>query len=289
MVEDRSSGFDANNRQTWQLASTIATFSATACWTDPGEAEAIGVVAMAVKDQPILDVGVGAGRTADIFREVSTDYIGVDYTPEMIERSRLNHPDLHFEVCDVRDLSRFRDQQFGLVNFSFNGIDAVPHADRSQAIAEMFRVTRVGGSVLYSTLNKDGILYTARPWAPPGFPVSDGARWSHLVRHPTRVARHVAGLIWQSRRSSTPFRRGLKNWRELRRLAEDHDTWAVGVLDAHDFGVVCHFTTLSAAIDEIVTAGYVLREIYDKSGQTLSAEQEASGTEWFHMLAVREK
>ena len=79
----------------------------------------------------MLDLGVGAGRTAYTFAAITRDYVGLDFAPGMIERARRAVPEdehTHFAVQDVRDLSPWHGRGFGVVLFSFNGLDAVPPA-----------------------------------------------------------------------------------------------------------------------------------------------------------------
>jgi ubiquinone/menaquinone biosynthesis C-methylase UbiE len=57
----------------------------------------------------LLDVGVGAGRTARQFAELSYEYVGTDFSSAMVETCRARFPQFRFEVGDVRDLSRFAD------------------------------------------------------------------------------------------------------------------------------------------------------------------------------------
>src|SRR5512142_6987 len=111
---------DALNRATWSDERTLAEFVTLEGWTDAGERVALARVAPDVRGRPILDVGVGAGRSASILQLLSDDYVGIDYTPAMVEAFRRNHPRLTVYEADARDLSRFDDGRFALVYFSFN-------------------------------------------------------------------------------------------------------------------------------------------------------------------------
>src|SRR5688572_4908867 len=54
----------------------------------PHEQQAIDSVADEVRGQPILDIGVGAGRTVGALTQVSSDYLGIDYSAEMVAACR---------------------------------------------------------------------------------------------------------------------------------------------------------------------------------------------------------
>ncbi|HBD34124.1 MAG TPA: SAM-dependent methyltransferase, partial [Cupriavidus sp.] len=109
---------DTINRKAWRSWGARRWFKILSDWTDPGEAAAIAFVADAVRDTPILDVGVGGGRTVPMLRKLSQHYEAIDYMPEMVEICQHNHPDIRVSQMDARDLSAFEDNTFGLVVFS---------------------------------------------------------------------------------------------------------------------------------------------------------------------------
>ena len=109
----------------------------------------------------MLDIGVGGGRTTKHFAAIVGDYIGIDYSAEMIaacrKRFAASSQTALFEVCDARDLSRFQDNSFDFVLFSFNGIDYVSHADRLKVFQEVSRVGKAGGYFCFSSHNLQGL------------------------------------------------------------------------------------------------------------------------------------
>ena len=133
----RAADLDTINRNTWKLPGTVRVYEHLEGWTDPGERAALEHVADEARGVPVLDIGVGAGRTIPLLRAMSPDYVGIDYTAEMVTACRARHPDARIEHMDARDLGRFRDGQFGLAVFSFNGIDAVHVDDRQQVLREV--------------------------------------------------------------------------------------------------------------------------------------------------------
>jgi len=119
------------------------------------EALALSHIADEMGGQPILDLGVGGGRTVQALRNISEDYIGLDYTQDMVSSCRENYPDVEFVHADARDLSRFKDDSFALVVFSSEGLCMVGHNDRLIILAEVQRVLRAGGVMMFSTYNRD--------------------------------------------------------------------------------------------------------------------------------------
>jgi ubiquinone/menaquinone biosynthesis C-methylase UbiE len=106
----------------------------------------------------MLDIGVGGGRTTQHFSEVTAEYTGIDYSAEMIAACHQRFPGTTatFQVCDVRDMSRFEDDSFDFILFSFNGIDYISHTDRLKALREIQRVGKPGGYFCFSSHNLNG-------------------------------------------------------------------------------------------------------------------------------------
>src|SRR2546423_13692484 len=91
----------------------------------------------------MLDLGVGGGRTTLHFAKWAREYIGTDYSENMIGECRRRfsaYPDhISFAVCDARSMEMFASGFFDFVLFSFNGIDYVAHADRLKILKEIRR------------------------------------------------------------------------------------------------------------------------------------------------------
>jgi len=98
-----------DHRRAWSAPSTVQSFRDREGWTDPGERAAFECVRADAADQPILDLGVGAGRTVSLLRSISRDYVGLDYTPELVGVCRQKHPGVRIVQGDARDLSQFAD------------------------------------------------------------------------------------------------------------------------------------------------------------------------------------
>lgn len=120
----------------------------------------LNILRNSLPEMKMLDIGVGAGRTALHFGKLVKEYIGIDYSESLIKacNNRFSkNPEFSFIKCDVTDMHIFADNQFDLVLFSFNGIDYTSPEDRIKALKEIFRVTKPDGYFIFSSHNLQSI------------------------------------------------------------------------------------------------------------------------------------
>jgi len=107
-----------------------------------------------VPGSDILDLGVGAGRTAPVLAPLARNYLGVDYSQEMIAAAKRNFPQYRFSVMNAADLSTLASESFDVIVFSFNGLSYLyPDEKRLACIRECRRVLRRGGILIFSLHN----------------------------------------------------------------------------------------------------------------------------------------
>lgn len=259
---------DRINRRAWSDPATVQSFRDREGWTDPGERAAFECVRADASDQPILDLGVGAGRTVSLLHGISRDYVGLDYTPELVEVCRQKHPGVRIVQGDARDLSQFADGSFQLVVFSFNGIDAVNPADRVTILREVHRVLRTGGALLFSSHNRNGPGY--------GEKLSFGI---HKTRNPVKLAGRLVLAMLHAART-------VRNYESYSKLRDEGDGYSIRNASAHDHGILIHYITLRNQLKQLEDNGFQPSPLVwaSSNGRRLSPDDDTSDAWWFHLV-----
>lgn len=104
------------------------------------------------KNQKILDLGCGNGRLIELIDNYQVDYLGVDYSKELIKEARKKHPNYSFKIADAVNLP-FNKNDFDLI-FSIAVIHHIPTKTlRIKMVREINRVLKPGGKIIISTWN----------------------------------------------------------------------------------------------------------------------------------------
>jgi SAM-dependent methyltransferase len=217
-----------------------------------------------LRGQPVLDLGVGTGRTTPLLLQLSEDHVGLDYAPEMIRLCRERFPGVSMVVGDARAMPDFADGRFALVVFSFNGIDMVDDEDRLKVLAEVRRVLRPGGAFLFSSHNLG--YRVPRPWS-----------LSHLrfTPNPYRQARVLARYL-----------AGIGNHPRRRRLERRGPDWAIRNDEAHRYRVMSYAIGPDAQRAQLAAAGFGEVRVVTPEAAAL-AQGERTTAPWLHYLARR--
>ena len=268
----RQSFQDALNQTTWSRPSSRRELGRGTSFIDRGEGAAFDYVATKVRGTPILDLGVGLGRTVPFLRPLTDEYRALDYLPPMVDAARRRHPDACIELGDARTLDGYPAGHFGLVAFSYNGVDALSSTDRRRVLQSVRRVLAPAGLFFFSTLNLDGPSYRERPWKPRVW------RTRNPLRYAWRVAEQVA---W------TPL--NTVNWFKVRRHGANGPGYAVAPLSAHHYGVLVHYTTLERELRELQEEGFAPNAlVFGNNGAApLTAGTDTTAIDWFHIVAAR--
>ncbi len=148
------------NKTTYAAASIVNHY-AQLTMLQPAEKVVLDLLKQQTSKIKMLDIGVGGGRTTQHFSAIASEYIGIDYSAEMISACNKRFKDstqhVSFRVCDARDLSQFLDNSFDFILFSFNGIDYASHDDRLNILKEINRIGKPGGYFFFSSHNLQGV------------------------------------------------------------------------------------------------------------------------------------
>ena len=254
----------------WGAADVVARFATAEGHSDAGEVAALATVRRWSRGD-VLDLGVGGGRTTGLLAPAARSYLGIDLSPEMLALARRRYPDADLRQGDAVDLAGLPDAAYDLVVFSYNGLDALDHADRGAALASMARVTRPGGRVLFSSLNLDGVSFNERPWH-----VAGGVRSRRFRYHVADAVRHPAAVV-----------RSVRNYRRTQPQGEDGAGWARRPLRAHQFRFVVHFATVEEVVAEARTAGLEVVAAYADDGSEVAPSTPHTGADYVHYVCRR--
>jgi SAM-dependent methyltransferase len=159
--------------------------------------------------QDLLDVGTGHGGNVAIPAALrGARVVGLDVTPELLERARRRAADAGVEIewveGDAQDLP-FEDERFDRVISTFGAMFAADHA---RAAAELVRVCRPGGRVAMTSWVNDGfygeVFNLAGAFLPPPPPgVEPPPLWG-VESHVTE-AFGAAGVVPSIARETVDF------------------------------------------------------------------------------------
>ncbi|KNF09255.1 methylase involved in ubiquinone/menaquinone biosynthesis [Gottschalkia purinilytica] len=112
------------------------------------------------KDDKILDIGCGTGRTTfGLFKSGFKSIKGLDLSENFIsyakDLAKLNNFDIEFIVGDVCKLP-YVDKSFNSAIFSFNGLMQIPgRKNRVEAMKEIRRVLKENGIFIFTTHDRN--------------------------------------------------------------------------------------------------------------------------------------
>jgi SAM-dependent methyltransferase len=223
-------------------------------YTDLGlmrpERRVISTLRKRLPDAEMLDLGIGGGRTTYTFSALVRRYVGIDYSPRMIERARAligAERGVELEVGDARDLAAVGGP-FDLVLFSFNGIDAVGHEDRQRILAEVRGVLKPDGCFVFSAHSTGALPLSRRRRR-------GGPRSGSRARRLYDFAKDVR-FGWKVRHSN----------RELDLDAIRRRGWAIVRDGAHRFDLEIYYVDPKEQLSQLRAAGLETTAILDETG-----------------------
>jgi SAM-dependent methyltransferase len=252
---------DQVNRYVYGAPSAVRHYRSSTL--DAAETIALLLYQPAIAGQRVLDLGVGTGRTTSVLAALASHYVGLEFSPHMIDAFRRHHAGAEVLLGDMRDLSRFDVGSFDFVFASCNLVDAVSHTDRLRVFAEVRRVLRPRGLFMFSSHNRRFREALSGPIL----------RWS---RNPGTQVLHA----WR-------YARSLVNHARVRHLRHVENGHAILNDPGHDYAALHYYVERETARAQMEFSGFhVLRE-FDLSGRTL--EPDSDDRETSSVLYVAER
>lgn len=216
-------------------------------------------------EMKMLDVGVGAGRTTIHFASLAKEYVGIDYSWNMIKACLTkfhNYPKhISFVRADARDLKLFKNNYFDFVLFSFNGIDYVTHEDRLKILSEIRRVTKNGGYFCFSTHNLNSALNDCSLL---------------LSRSPTYLVRELQRLLLMRLLNR-------KEWKTLRNPLRKQQ-YLMFTTGAHGFRLKTYFITPKEQLEQLNDVKFTNTKVYSPSnGREVSNPTESTDADLYFL------
>jgi len=208
---------------------------------------------------PVLDIGVGAGRTTAWLSAVAGQYYGVDYSPAMIgycRRRFAGHPGVEFILADAASMPMLASGAFPFILFSFNGIDSVDHAHRLLILQEVRRLLASGGRFAFSAHNRAyrDIQRTPRFRRP--------LRLRGVARTGVEIANHI----------------------RVRRKAYECAEYALINDPPHLFSILTYYIDRKAQIAQLEGNGFRVLKVVDADGHAVADGDDETVSPNFYYL-----
>ena len=216
-----------------------------------------------ISGRDVLDIGVGAGRTARYLAPLARRYEAVDYSPVMVDYVKQVMPEISVRQTDFRDLGVFDNLSFDFVFATDNVIDALSHEDRLRALHEASRVLRPGAILAFSSHNIHYRKAFSGPWL----------EWS---ANPVRFASNCAkfAISWWNYLRVAPLRRTTPEYA----LLNDR---------GHFYACLHYYAARSKVNSQLAYAGMRLLEAFDVEGRVVSEAEDDSQTPSLLYVAER--
>ena len=215
-----------------------------------------------IETGPVLDIGIGAGRTTAVLAPLSSRYVGTDYSPAMVMHCRRHfrdEPRISFILSDAASMPMLESGVFQFVLFSFNGLDSVGHDHRLRVLREVRRLLADDGRFAFSAHNRS---YAGTERVP-------------RLRRPLRLR----GLA----------RTGLEmaNHLRARRRAFACDEYELINDPPHLFSLVTYYIDRRAQIAQLEREGFRVLAVVDTSGAIVTDGDDETLSPNFYYLAER--
>ena len=148
-------GIDSLNKIYYERPNVVQECLHNHLWLWPEEKMIFKRYETYISGKRVLDIGCGAGRITLALKALTQDYIGIDYSAEMIKACKEKFESTKFIHGDASDMTVFSDESFDFAFFTFNGIDCMSNEKRVKILIEVYRVLKCDGVFAFSSHNLD--------------------------------------------------------------------------------------------------------------------------------------
>jgi SAM-dependent methyltransferase len=215
---------------------------------------------------PVLELGCGAGRVTALLAALSDEVLAIDVNARMVEVCRRAVPNARVELGDLRDLSGHATASVGAVVGAANVLDVLSDRDRVEVLAELRRILRPDGLLLFSTHNRAHLPFARRPGDP-----MPGEHWSRTV---ARRALHAPRVP-----------RRLRNQRRTRALEHRAAHYEIVNDGAHDSRLAQYYIARDDQERQLEATGFTLVSCLDREAREVVGGEAAAASPDLHYAA----
>lgn len=209
----------------------------------------------------VLDIGCGSGRTTAILKNLSSGYVGLDYSLEMVESCRKRFEGVRFLHGDVRNMNEFKDEEFDYVMFSFNGLDSINHEGRVKGLMEIRRVLKQDGLFVFSSHNRNHRYAISRP----------------KMKLSIMPCEQAGNFI--------KFFKSTRNRLRNRNHEVFNEQYAIINDVAHNYAMLTYYIDKENQISQLEDVGFETIEMYDTLGNILNLDSDDKNSAWIYYVA----
>lgn len=209
----------------------------------------------------VLDIGCGSGRIAAYLRHIAGSYLGIDYSPVMINFCKEHYAELDFAEADARDMSMLGDGEFDFALFAYNGIDTLAHEDRLEVLSQTYRILNDDGLLVFSSHNRN----CRAKGTPPRLELSPS---------PCRMLSNV--II---------YCRALRN--SMKNKTKEHYSEKFEIINdsTQNFKLLNYYIDKKQQAEQLEQTGFRLLEMYDNEGRTMLPDDNDEHCGWIYYVA----
>jgi len=256
---------DQHNKKVWS-ETDIADEYAVCSGLTTAENFILDRFASEISGRSILDIGVGVGRTTRSLIAMSENYVGIDYSREMIEKCRSKFIGVDIIECDAHDLSPLKKKQFGFVFFSYNGIDYVAHEGRTRILQQIYNSLTPDGILVFSSHNLEDLSVVSA--------------YSYKNIHLSFNMLVVLKCIYS-------YAAGIRNHLSCRRAEVRTKDYVIINDSASNYRFLTYYVSKKFQVEALQSIGFSNVELVNYWGSQIHVEAENCGP-WIHYIARKQ-